>query len=335
LGFARAGIARAERLDEDAARLDAWLADGRHGQMSYMADTAAVRPDPTHADMLPSARSVIALVMPYARAQALHGLEPGRIARYAQGRDYHGLLYDRTRAIKRRLREAGAHARSSVDTMPLLERAWAVRAGVGFIGKNACLIVPGIGSHVLLSLVVTSAELDTDEAMKGRCGECRLCLDGCPTDAFVAARSLDARRCISYLTIEHAGAIDETLQPQIGPWLFGCDVCQDVCPYNKTVPASPPARDPFAPHDRWSELGTEDFLQMNADVFDTYSRGSALRRAGRDGMARNAAIVLGNVGTKRHLPLLERTATADESPVVRATARSALLRLQARIDREG
>jgi epoxyqueuosine reductase len=328
LGFARVGIAKAERLPEDGARLDAWIEAGHHGQMSYMAETAEVRADPTHAAMLPSARSVIVLAMPYARSGALAFAEPGRIARYAQGRDYHGLLYDRTRAIKRQLRAAGATARATVDTMPALERAWAARSGVGFLGKNACLIVPGVGSHVLLSLVLTSAELVVDAPIKERCGECRLCLDACPTQAFLGPRQLDARRCISYLTIEHEGEIAEELRAEMGTWLFGCDVCQDVCPYNRTTQAAAPDRDPFAPRDRLRELAAEDFLRMNEDVFDTYTRGSALRRAGREGMARNAAIVLGNARDKRHLPVLQHTAASDPSAVVREAASWALRRYE-------
>ena len=327
-GFAYVGVAKAERLERDAERLRAWLDAGHHGQMAYMEQTAAVRSDPNHPDMLPSARSVIVLATAYARAASLEGPEPGRVARYAQGRDYHALLYDRTRPIRRLLREAGATARSGVDTLPLLERAWAARAGVGFVGKNACLIVPGIGSHVLLSLIVTSAELEPDAPIKERCGECRLCLDACPTEAFTGPRALDARRCIAYLTIEHEGAIDPALRPGMGPWLFGCDVCQDVCPYNRTTQTPPPARDPFAPRDRFAELGAEDFLRMDEAGFDAYTRGTALRRAGREGMARNAAIVLGNSGERRHLPVLQRAARADTSPVVGEAASWAIERIE-------
>jgi epoxyqueuosine reductase len=327
-GFARVGIARAAPLRDDAQRLRAWLDAGHQGQMAYMQENVEVRADPTHPDMLPSARSVIVLATAYARSPAFLGPEPGRFARYAQGRDYHALLYDRTRPIRRLLRAAGATARASVDTLPLLERAWAAQAGVGFIGKNACLIVPGVGSHVLLSVVLTSAELEVDAPMKERCGECRLCLDGCPTRAFVGPRALDARRCIAYLTIEHEGAIDPELRAPMGSWLFGCDVCQDVCPYNRTAQAEPAARDPFAPRERLRELGAEDFLRMDEPGFDAYSRGSALRRAGREGMARNAAIALGNAGGRRHLPVLQRAADRDRSEVVREAARWAIARIE-------
>ena len=335
LGFARVGIAEAEPLPEEQARLTAWLAAGRHGAMTYMQDNVEVRADPTHERMLASARSVIVLATSYARSEPLSGPEPGRIARYAQGRDYHGLLYDRTRPLRRLLREHGASTRACVDTLPALERAWAARAGVGFVGKNACVIVPGVGSHVLLSLLVTSAVLDADQPIRERCGECRLCLDACPTNAFVGPKQLDARRCVSYLTIELDGAIEEELRAGVGPWLFGCDACQDVCPYNRTGQQQPMAApDPFAPRERWRELGAEDFLTMDEACFDRYSRASALRRAGRESMARNAAIVLGNVGDKRHLPVLAAHAERDSSEVVREAARWALERLEARVGRE-
>jgi epoxyqueuosine reductase len=219
------------------------------------------------------------------------------------------------------LQAQGAAVRACVDTLPALERAWAARAGVGFVGKNACVIVPGVGSHVLLSLLVTSAELAPDAPMRERCGECRLCLDACPTRAFVGPKQLDARRCVSYLTIEHEGAIDPALRAGMGPWLFGCDACQDVCPFNRTSQTAPNGPDPFAPRGRMRELGAEDFLRMDDNCFDRYSRGSPLRRAGRESMARNAAIVLGNSGDKRHLPVLQWSARHDPSEVVRDAAR--------------
>jgi len=332
LGFARVGVARAEALSEDAKRLHAWLAAGHHGQMAYMADNVEVRSDPRHEGMLPSACSVIVLATAYARSPALEGPHPGRMARYAQGRDYHALLYDRTRVLRRYLREHGAAVRASVDTLPVLERAWAARAGVGFVGKNACIIVPGLGSHVLLSTLVTSAELEPDEPLRERCGDCRLCLDVCPTRAFVAAKELDARRCISYLTIEHEGPIDESLRADMGQWLFGCDACQDVCPFNRRPQRQEEGPDPFAPRGRLLGLGAEDFLAMDEACFDRYSRGSAMRRAGRDSMARNAAIVLGNSRERRYLPVLARASERDRSEVVRDAARWAIARLEGSSD---
>jgi epoxyqueuosine reductase len=297
LGFVRSGIARAEPLGDDAERLRAWLAAGFHGGMAFMARSASVRPDPAHADMLPSARSVIALAAacpaPPPATAAAPRLAPGKVARYAHGRDYHNVLRSKLRPLLRLLRGAGHTARGTVDAMPLLERAWAQRAGVGFIGKNSCLIVPGLGSHVMLAAIVTSAELPADDAMRERCGECRACLDGCPTKAFVAARTLDARRCISYLTIEHRGPIAHELQPAIGDWLFGCDACQDVCPYNRTSEREPGMPGLDAPR-AWHALDAEQLLQLDDAALHALTEGSPLRRPGVEGLRRNAAIVLEN-----------------------------------------
>ncbi len=328
LGFARMGVARAEPLAEEAERLQAWLAAGRQGEMAWMERTADVRADPRHAGMLPSARSVVVLAAPYARDPAPVGPTPGRVARYARGRDYHNVLQKRARKLAALLREAGDEARVAVDTLPVLERAWAQRAGVGFVGKSCCLIVPGLGSHVLLAVLVTSAELEPDAPMRERCGSCTLCLDACPTGAFVGPYELDARRCISYLTIELRGPIPEPLRAPMGDWVFGCDACQDVCPFNRTALPPPEVTEPFAPGVRWDGLGAEDLLRMDEDAFARRFEGSPVRRPGREGMARNAAVVLGNGGDRRHLPVLREAAERDPSPVVRESARWAVGRLE-------
>jgi epoxyqueuosine reductase len=319
LGFHRVGVARVEPLEPEATRLRSWLDQDRHGEMAYMRDTADVRADVRHQGMLPSARSVVVLATAYARAEAPRGPEPGRVARYAQGRDYHNVLGKRARKLAELLREAGHAARAGVDTLPIFERAWAQRAGLGFIGKNCCLIVPGLGSHVLLSAIVTSAELPPDAPMKERCGSCRACLDGCPTRAFVGARELDARRCISYLTIEQRGAIPHALRSSVGEWLFGCDRCQDVCPFNRTSPLAEQETEPFRVHARW-ERDARALLQMDEPTFAAYAEGSPIKRPGRIGMARNAAIVLGNRGTPKDLPLLDERARNHDSELVRESA---------------
>jgi epoxyqueuosine reductase len=324
-GFARVGFARAEPLAEDGERLRAWLAQGFHGSMDYLARSADVRVDPAHPKMVEGARSVIALAAPYGSA-APHEHAPGRIARYAQSRDYHSILYTRVRAITRLLREEGYNARASVDTLPVLERAWAARAGLGFIGKNCLLIVPGLGSYVLLAIVVTSAELPPDEPMRERCGQCRACLDVCPTRAFVSERVLDARRCIAYLTIENDGPIEPELRPAIGEWLFGCDACQEVCPFNRKAPEAPDAA--LWPTSRLEEIAAEELLQIDEACFEgTFTR-SPLRRPGRAGLARNAAIVLGNARDKRSLPILQRAARQDPEPIVRDVAQWAVERIE-------
>lgn len=320
LGFARAGVARVAPLEREGPALRRWIAEGHHGSMQWMADTVEVRIDPTHPGMLPSAKSVLVLAMPYARASGSAGPAPGIVARYARGRDYHNVIGKRARKLAQLLRDAGHEARVSVDSVPVLERAWAQRAGVGFVGKNSCLIVPGLGSHVFLATVVTSAELPADPPMTERCGSCTLCLDACPTEAFVAARELDARKCISYLTIEHEGPIDEGLREGIGAHLFGCDDCQDVCPYNRTAPAPEETTAPFASDSRLN-LPLEALLTMSEEAFVQWAMGSPLKRAGCEGMARNAAIVLGNAGEKRHLPVLRDVAQSHPSETVRDAAR--------------
>jgi len=328
-GFVRAGVARAGPLEREAQRLRRWLAAGRHGQMDWFARTAEVRGDVAHAGMLPGARSVIALAAAYARSR-LEEADPARptIARYARGRDYHNVLRRWARPLVALLRSSGHGARCSVDTLPVLERAWAQRAGIGFAGKNCCLIVPGVGSHVLLAVIVTTAELEPDEPMAERCGACRRCLDACPTGAFVEPRELDARRCISYLTIEHRGPIDEALRERVGRRLFGCDACQDPCPFNSGAGAELPADGPFAPRPWPPDAGA--LVALDEAAFDASTRGSPLRRAGREGLARNAAIALGNAGTAADFVVLERAAAEDPSEVVRDASRWAMNRLASR-----
>ncbi len=320
LGFARFGVAKAEPLSREEPYFRAFLAQERHGAMAYLETTADVRVDPTHPGMLSSACSVIVLATAYARDEPPQGPAPGKVARYAQGRDYHNVLQKRANKLAQLLRDEGHAARAAVDTLPLLERAWAQRAGIGFIGKNCCLIVPGLGSHVLLSAEVTSDELAADAPMRERCGACTLCLQRCPTQAFVGPREMDARRCISYLTIEQRGPIEPALRSSMEDWVFGCDACQDVCPYNATSKPAPASTTPFAADARWQSQDCETLLSMDETTFAAYAQGSPIKRPGRVGMARNAAVVLGNRGHKRHLPVLEQAVRDHDSPIVREAA---------------
>ncbi|MDD9968492.1 MAG: tRNA epoxyqueuosine(34) reductase QueG [Myxococcales bacterium] len=328
LGFARMGVARVEPLEPEAEQLRRWLDAGMHGQMDYMSRTYEVRADPSHPGMLPGARSVVVFVMPYARASDAEepvGPEPGRIARYARGRDYHNVLHKRLRKLAGTVRARGARVRAAVDSMPVFERAWAERAGVGFVGKNCCLIIPGLGSHVFLGALVTSAELPPDPPQRRRCGDCTRCLDACPTGAFRGPRRLDARRCISYLTIEHRGPIEEDLRSRLGDWLFGCDVCQDVCPFNATGAVDPSLTEAFASR-RW-DVPVEALLRLDTDRFAALAAGSPVKRSGRAGLARNAALVLANTGARRALPVLREAAKAHDSEDVREAAGWAVRRL--------
>lgn len=326
LGFSHVGAARAEALDPEGDQLRAFVAAQKHGQMGWLADTAEVRADPRHPGMVPGALSVFVVAAPYARADGSVGPPPARVARYARGRDYHNVLRKPLRTLEKWLRVRGHNARHSVDSRPVLERAWAERAGVGFIGKNCCLIVPGLGSHVFLGCVVTTAALVPDAPMSRRCGRCMLCLDACPTRAFQAPRQLDARACISYLTIEHRGEIPERHRAPMGDWIFGCDVCQDVCPYNRT---SLPPTERTAPYasDARLDTPTEALLSMDEEAFATWATGSPMKRTGRERMARNAALVLGNRGDRRHLPVL-RAATTHDDAATRDAVRWAVARIE-------
>jgi epoxyqueuosine reductase len=320
LGFARVGVAEAGLLEEEAEQLDAWLAAGHHGQMCWMAQTASVRKDPRDPMMLENAKSVIVMAAPYLRRNDFEGPPPARIAKYALGRDYHNVLTKKSRKVARMLQEAGFAARVAVDSKPVFERAWAERAGVGFVGKNCCLIVPGVGSHAFLACVVTTAPLSPDQPIGRRCGSCTLCLDACPTKAFNGPRSLDARKCISYLTIEHRGSIPVVHRQALGPWVFGCDVCQDVCPYNQASGAAACSLDAFEPGERWAGVEVARFLKMSEDDLRTWAEGSPVKRARHEGLARNAALVLGNCGGPSHLPVLDDARRNHPSEVVREAA---------------
>jgi epoxyqueuosine reductase len=288
--------------------------------MSWMAETATVRKDPRDPRMLEHAQSVIVMVAPYLRRNGYQGPPPARVAKYALGRDYHNVLTKKSRKIARLLQEAGFAARVAVDSKPVYERAWAERAGIGFVGKNCCLIVPGIGSHAFLACVVTTAPMRADAPMARRCGSCTLCLEACPTRAFNGPRSLDARKCISYLTIEHRGPIPLAQRPALGPWVFGCDVCQDVCPYNHTSGATEGSLEAFEPSERWDAFEVDRFLQMSEEELHAWAAGSPVKRAQPEGLARNASLVLGNRGREAHLPVLDDARRNHPSEVVREAA---------------
>jgi epoxyqueuosine reductase len=338
LGFHAVGFARADvMLDEDIARYDAFVADGMHGEMSWLAEHRDARVRLDGESILRGARSVVCLARRYQRSRDQEATDPqlaGSIARYARGRDYHKFLRKRVRRLAAFVRSLGSpespvHARPLCDDAPVLERAWAARAGLGFVGKNGMLVVPGVGSMVLLGEVVTTLELQPEAPMAERCGACTRCLDACPTGAFPAPFVLDPRRCISYLTIEHRSSIPEEIRSQVGSRLFGCDECQSVCPFNASASRSARVEpnDPFAPLERWSRVSLEALVTMDEARWREVSEGSPLRRAGKQGLARNAAIVLGNGGDVAALPTLTRAATGHPDAAVRDAARWAVARL--------
>lgn len=338
LGFDVVGVARAdEPLEGDHDRYRAFVRDGLHGEMGYLAEDAEVRRRLDTADILEGARSVICVAMRYGRKPADEASDPPiakAIARYARGRDYHNGLRKKLRKLAAFVRTLGSethpvHARPMSDTAPVLERAWAARAGLGFVGKNGMLIVPGEGSLLLLGEVVTTLALEPDVPMNERCGSCTRCLDACPTQAFVRPFVLDPRRCVSYLTIEHRSAIDPELREGVGAHLFGCDDCQTVCPFNASARASAKgASARFAPHPSWSEASLENLLDLDEDRWQRLVEGSPVHRATREGIVRNALIVLGNTGNSEEA--VKCVAERGETPVVAEAASWALQKLRKR-----
>jgi epoxyqueuosine reductase len=352
LGFDAVGITHANRLDRDFPRYEAFIDAGMHGEMGWLARHRDVRERIDNNGILAGAKSVICVARRYGTPEqgggggdsATH--TTSTIARYARGRDYHGFMRRRLRRLAAFVRALGTvdqpvRARPLCDQEPVLERAWAVRAGLGFIGKNGMLIVPGLGSMVLLGEVVTTLELDgldegdpdaTPASWQARCGACTRCLDACPTRAFASPFVLDARRCVSYLTIEQRGAIASELRVGVGAHLFGCDDCQTVCPFNAGTGARSPLEttdgDPFAPLERWSHMSLESLLGLDEASWSALFRGTPLRRAGRSGIARNAAIVLGNRRDRAALPALRAAACGHDDPVVREAASWAVARIE-------
>jgi epoxyqueuosine reductase len=323
LGFSLCGICPAAP-PPGLGRFDEWLAAGYAGQMHYLADRRAAYADPTQ--VLDGARSIIMLAMNYRTAEPTQpGAGEGRVSQYAWGEaDYHDLIRGRLNKLADSLREQvpSARVRGVVDTAPLLEREFAQLAGLGWIGKNTLLINRQQGSWFFLAAVLTDIELAYDAAHDSdHCGTCRACLDACPTNAFPQPYVLDASRCISYLTIELREPVPHGLRPGMGEWLFGCDVCQDVCPWNSRAPRSgEQAFEPRAGGDPVDMLG---LFGLDDAAFRQRFRHSPLWRAKRRGVLRNAAIVLGNHPSALAIPALIRGLN-DSEPLVRGACAWAL-----------
>lgn len=289
-----AGVAPARLADVETSRLEAWLARGDHGTMHYMAAAPAARADA--ASVLEGARCVLAVALPY--PPELDPEAPGPVSCYARGEDYHRVLGRRLEALARFARKLlpGGRARRFVDTMPLLERAFAAAAGLGFLAKNSCLIHPRLGSYLFLGGLVLDRELPLDAPLDAAvsCGTCTRCLDACPTGALPEPHRLDARRCISYLTIEHRGPFDAALRPLVGTRVFGCDVCQAVCPWNEKF--APPGDPALAPREALSPGPLLSLLESVRASWTGLSHDSPLKRALRRGFLRNVATALASTG---------------------------------------
>jgi epoxyqueuosine reductase len=312
LGFDLCGIAPAVDVEE-LGRLPLWLARGYGGRMTYLNRTARVRADVRR--WLPSARSVVAVACLYNTDHPHHVeiADPtrARIARYAWGDDYHDVMGRRLGALACWMREQSGEAfdaRWCVDDGPVQEKVYAWQAGLGWIGKNTCVVNPAIGSWILLGVLACNVDLEPDGPAVDRCGTCRLCVDACPAGAFAEPYVLDARRCLSYLTIEIRGAIPVGQRTSAGSHIFGCDICQDVCPYNAVAPV---ARDVgWQPKSPFREAGIASLWTMDDAEIDRAIEGTALRRAGLRGLRRNLAVAIGNAGPSLASSLLAAKAPA-------------------------
>ena len=331
LGFLLAGITTPETPPHWSV-YEQWLTMGRHGSMEYLARQRARDCRRAPWLLLPECRSILVLGIPYPNPEtavpfAESGLH-GRVAAYAWGQDYHSLLPERLAALVAFVEQQAGRPlpnRWYTDTGPLLERDLAQRAGLGWIGRNTCLIHPQFGSYFLLAEILLGLDLEPDEPFAAdRCGTCRRCVEACPTGCILPDRTLDARRCISYLTIENKAEIPVEIRPRVGEWVFGCDACQRVCPWNRFALQADPALAP-RPGLPCPDLGAE--LALTPGAFNRKFAASPVLRAKRRGYLRNAAVVLGNLGDESALPDLE-AACRDEEPLVREHAAWAVERIK-------
>jgi epoxyqueuosine reductase len=337
-GFDLSGIAPATDAPE-LEHFPGWIAAGHAGEMKYMAsrDEQGDLKRSSLARVAPWARSVVVCAINYNTDQPystqVHDQSRGWISRYAWSReDYHDAVLRRLEQVEAALREAvvqGSQAtlttRCYVDTGPIVERVFAKYAGVGWIGKNTCIINQKKGSWLFLGVILASLELEPDLPAPDRCGSCTRCIEACPTDAILAPYKLDSNKCISYLTIEKRGSIPEDLRAGMGRHIFGCDICQDVCPWNRKAPASTAPE--FEPRPGLVNPALAWLAEMTVEDFREEFRGSPVRRTKRTGLRRNAVIAIGNSGNRDFLPLLDKLA-ADEDESVAENARWAKARLK-------
>lgn len=290
LGFEFVGFARAERLDEEARRLEAWLHQGAHGRMGYMEQHFDLRIDPTQ--LVPGAKSVICLTFNYHNPDTQHDPEAPKISQYAYGEDYHFVVKDQLRQLLQYMQThlGEINGRCFVDSAPVMEREWARRAGIGWTGRHTLTLHPRRGSYFFLAEIICDLPLVYDDPIRDHCGTCRRCVDACPTEAISAQGYwLDASRCISYLTIELRDEIPAAFRPHMDGWMFGCDVCQDVCPWNRFAQRhSEPA---FEPHPDLLPMTQRDWQEMTEEVFGRVFRKSAVKRVKYTGLKRNIAFL--------------------------------------------
>ncbi len=286
LGFEFVGVSKAEFMEEEARRLEEWLNKGYHGQMAYMGNHFEKRVDPTK--LVPGAKTVVSLMYNYHTEAEQSDPKAPKISKYAHGKDYHFVLKRKLKTLLQLIREniGEVSGRCFVDSAPVLERDWARRSGIGWVGKNTLLIHPKRGSYFFLAELIIDLELEPDGPIKDYCGTCRRCIDACPTDAIADnGYWVDGSKCISYLTIELKEAIPEEFKGKMDNWIFGCDICQEVCPWNRF---SKRHEEPeFEPHPKLLEMTKNDWEELTEEVFRTVFKGSAVKRTKYKGLKRN------------------------------------------------
>jgi len=303
IGFEDCGISRAEPLDEEARRLEQWLLEGRYGTMEWMADHFDKRIDPTK--LVPGAESVISVLhnyyqptpeTPSAEEPGDPGARRGKISRYAWGDDYHEVIKDKLYRLYRWLEDelgAEVNGRAFVDSAPVMDKAWAARSGLGWQGKNTLLLNRKMGSYFFLGELIVDVPFPPDRPVPDSCGSCTRCLDACPTDALYEPYALDSARCISYLTIEHRGFdVPEEIQQDVHDWIFGCDICQEVCPWNKFSHLTSEPR--YEAREGVRDTTLRDWVEINLETFERRFKDTPVTRAGFEGFRRNVRSAIGD-----------------------------------------
>ncbi len=292
MGFSFCGIAKAEFLEDEAPRLEEWLQKGYQGKMSYLENYFDKRLDPRL--LVPGAKSIITLGYNYYPSEDLAQNSSLKIAKYAYGEDYHFVIKDKLKALLEELRLSIGEidGRAFVDSAPVMERAWAQRAGMGWVGKNSLLLNKQMGSFFFLAELIIDLELDYDSPIKDYCGTCTACMDACPTEAIPEPYVVDGSKCISYFTIELKEAIPEEVKGKFDNWIFGCDICQDVCPWNRF--SKPHQEKKFEPSDELKNLSKNDWKEITTEVFQQVFKKSAVKRTKLEGLQRNIDFVKGH-----------------------------------------
>lgn len=296
LGFDYCGISTAKQLEKEAFYLENWLNKGYHGKMNWMENHFEKRIDPTK--LVPGAKSVISLLYNYSPKKSLETAS-AKISKYAYGQDYHFVIKDKLKTYMTRIAEeiGQVDGRVFVDSAPVLDRAWAAKSGLGWIGKNSLLINKQRGSFYFIAELILDLELEVDRPTTDHCGTCTACIDACPTNAIVADKVVDSRKCISYLTIELKEQIPSHFKDKMEGWAFGCDICQDVCPWNRfTVPHT---ESKFSPHPLLGQIQQADWKELTQEIFKDLFKKSAVKRAGLIKFKENIAFVKNHLNTKK------------------------------------